>query len=396
MGPGGTCTCGSVGATGTRPSWSQKDKNMTKEKFIQFMDEMPMRGIPECDIVVSQNGKIVFEKAVGRDDPKRNLEYVCSISKVTTCVAALRLLEEGKIHLDDPVEKFLPAYKYLTVKENGVIRPAKTQMTIRHLFTMTGGLNYNLNTAPILRAQAKPGASTIDIVNSFVEGPLEFDPGERFLYSLGHDVLAAVVEVVSGEKFSSFVKKNIFEPLGMTDSTYKMTDEVRARMMRQYRYSNATLSSTEIPLENKYVLSPDYESGGAGLITSAADQIKLFTALSLGGTNLDGYRLLNEETVKMCEIPQLSDKQMQGYYQNRLFGYSWGLCGRVHKNPFASCSPSSAGEFGWDGATGSYGLADRKQGLAFYFGLHIYGCSLGIYQLHENIRNNVYHTFIGE
>ncbi len=358
---------------------------------------MPERGIPECDLAVSLNGELVYYRTVGREDLDRNICLVCSVSKITTCVSALRLVEEGKLGLDDPVWKYLPAYRYLTVKQkDGSVKPAEKVMTVRHLFLMVGGLNYSLSNPPILRACQKEGAGTVDIVNSFVESPLDFEPGDKFQYSLCHDVLAAVVEVVSGERFADYAKKNVFDPLGMSDTGYHLPEELMPRLCRQYVYANGVNVANEVTPYNKYILTPDYDSGGAGLYTTTIDQLKLLTALALGGTAKNGYRLLNEETVKMCEVGQLNNQQKLGFWPQRLYGYSWGLCGRVHERPVLSDSLSPIGEFGWDGATGPYGLVDRQNGLALYFGMHMYGTTYIYNQGHGSIRNKVYQTFFGK
>lgn len=370
---------------------------MTVEELNKFMDEMPQRGIPESELAVTLNGKLIYYRTVGRENPERNVCFVCSVSKITTCVAALRLVEEGRLGLDDPVSKYLPAYAYLTVKQkDGSTKPAQKPMTVRQLFLMTGGLNYTLTYPPILRARSMPGAGTVDVVNSFVETPLDFEPGERFQYSLCHDVLAAVVEVISGMKFRDFAKKYIFDPLGMDDTGFHLPDEMKDRVCRQYRYVNGANKANEIEPVNQYVLTPDYDSGGAGLYTTAIDQLKLLTALALGGTAENGYRLLNAETVKSCEVGQLTDEQLPYFWPQRLYGYNWGLCGRVHTKPVVSASLSPVGEFGWDGATGPYALVDRQNGLAFYYGMHMYGCTYCYNQLHGAIRNNVYKTFLAE
>ena len=367
---------------------------MTTTQLDRFMEEMPARGIPESELCVTLDGKLIYCKTVGRENPERNMALVCSVSKITTCVAALRLIEEGRLSLDDPVEKYLPAYQNLMVKQpDGSVKPAKTKMTVLHLFTMTGGLNYTLDTVPILRACAAPGAGTVDVVNSFAEAPLDFEPGSRFQYSLCHDTLAAVVEIASGQRFADYVRENILLPLEMEDTGYHLTEELMPRLARQYTYIKGVNRAKEVTPYNRYILTPDYDSGGAGLYTTAIDQLKLLTALALGGTAANGYRLLNEETVKMCETGRLNDSVLPTFFPARLFGYNWGLCGRVHTNPDVSCSLSPVGEFGWDGATGPYALVDRKNRLAFYFGMHIYGCTYVYNHLHPIIRNNVYMTF---
>ena len=171
----------------------------------RYLDLLPSFGVPACDFVITHKSETVYRHTAGFADhaktrpvTDRDIYQVYSVSKVTTCVCAMRLVEEGKIKLDDPVSKYLPAYANLTVRQkDGSVAPATNEMTIEHLFTMTGGLDYDLTAEPILRAAAKPDASTVSVVSSFVESPLHFEPGTRYRYSLCHDVLAAVVEVVT-------------------------------------------------------------------------------------------------------------------------------------------------------------------------------------------------------
>lgn len=366
---------------------------MNTSVLDRFLDEMPSRGIPSCELTVTVDGETAYRRQVAMPDPKRNICFVCSVSKVTTCVAAMRMVEEGKIGLDDPVWKYLPAFRNLTVRQpDGSVRRAENELTVRHLFTMTGGLNYNLKTAPILRATADRKATTLEVVNSFAESPLDFEPGAKFQYSLCHDVLAAVVETASGMRFADYVAKYVLDPLGMTDTGYHFPEELTSRLEPQYRYAHGLFRCEEIKPVNQYVLTDNYDSGGAGLYTTADDQIKLLTALACGGKAPNGYRLLKPETIAMMEVGQLSDEIRKRFYTDRLYGYSWGLCGRVHVDPAVSCSESSVGEFGWDGATGPYALVDRKKHLALYFGVHIYGCNYLYNQIHPMLRDMVYRT----
>lgn len=371
---------------------------MNTRKLDKFMDDMPLRGIPQADLTVAFDGKIVYRKYVGQDDPNRDICLVCSVSKVTTCVAALRLVEEGRLGLDDPVSKYLPAFEKLTVKQQGGDPvPAQNVMTVRHLFTMTAGLNYNLSTPPMTTVMEKnPHAGTVEVVNAIAASPLEYEPGTRYSYSLAHDVLAAVVEVVSGERFADYVQKNILTPLGMRDSGYHVPEELRPRIQQQYQWISGNGHCEKIETRNRYILTDMYDSGGAGLYTTSADQMKLLIALANGGTSPEGYRVLNPETVQLCEKNQLSDDVWRTFFGYRLYGYGWGLCGRVHVNPAMSLSRSSVGEFGWDGATGPYALVDRKKGLALYFGVHVYGCNPAYHHLHPYIRNLAYEAVFGE
>lgn len=372
---------------------------MNTKELDQFLEGMPLRGFPEVEVSVTKDRRQIYRKAVGFDDPNRNIYFVCSVSKVTTCVAALRLWEEGKLNFDDPVSKYLPAFAHLTVKQkDGPALPAKNIMTVQHLFTMTGGMNYKLNTEPILQTLEKnPHAGTIDLVNAIAAGPLEFEPGESFHYSLCHDALAAVVEVIAGMKFRDYVQKTVLDPLGMTDSGYHFPETLRPRLARMFAFRRADFSSREVEPYNQFILSDEYDSGGAGLYTTTDDQMKLLTCLANGGVTEDGYRLLKPETLALCEQPQLTANQMDRYFwSNRLYGYSWGYCGRVHVNPLVSMSLSPAGEFGWDGATGPYALVDRKNHLAFYFGVHMRGGTPLYNQYHAQMRDMVYRMVFGE
>ncbi|MBQ7171063.1 MAG: beta-lactamase family protein [Clostridia bacterium] len=368
---------------------------MNPTDLTNYLEKMPERGIPACDLVVTRDGEVVYRHAVGAE-AGRDLYYVCSISKITTCTVAMRLVEEGKLGLDDPVAKYLPAYQNLLVKEKktGEIHPAENVMTVRHLFTMTGGLNYNLRLDPILRARESDHPTTLNIVNSFVESPLDFEPGTKFQYSLCHDVLAAIVEVVSGKRFRDYVKEIILDPLGMGTTDYHLREGWNERIARQYRSLRGLARAEEKEPACGFILSDEYDSGGAGLITNGDEQIKLLTTLANGGKTPDGYQLLKPETIAMMEKGQLPDEVQRSFIPTRLFGYSWGLCGRVHVNPVVSMARSPLGEFGWDGATGPFALVDRKNRLALYFGTHIYDCDYLHHQVHPTLRDMAYEIFV--
>ena len=194
---------------------------MNFEKLDRFLDSMPERGLPACSMLVTWKGKPIYTRNIGFSDLEKNhpatendLYWVCSISKVTTCVAAMQLVEQGKLGLDDPVANYLPAFKNIYIKDDNnakSLSPAKTAMTVKHLFTMTGGLDYKLSHPSIVEACENKKASTREVVDAMAKIPLHFEPGTHFRYSLCHDVLAAVVEVVSEMRFGDYVKKYILD-----------------------------------------------------------------------------------------------------------------------------------------------------------------------------------------
>ena len=373
---------------------------MNFSKLDAYLSKLPACGIPGCALAVSHRGEVVYRQNAGFADAnltrpvaQDDLYYVFSISKITTCGAAMRLVEEGRVELDDPVSKYLPAYARLTVKNaKGKPEPAKNVMTVRHLFTMTGGLNYDINAQPLVRLRQDPNASTLDYVNAFAEGMLDFEPGTKFQYSLCHDVLGAVVEVASGMRFADYVQKYVFDPLGMTETGYHLPESLLPRVSAIYKFTHGVMRSTQTPTEtcNSYIFSPNYDSGGAGLYSSVNDQIKLMTTLACGGRTPDGYSLLRPETIAMMGENLLPEEVRPSFMSTRLYGYGWGLCGRAHVNPVVSDSRSSVGEFGWDGAAGAFALVDPKKQVALYFAMQSLGCQYAYHVVHPTIRNLVY------
>ncbi len=371
---------------------------MNFSKLESLLKSLPHRGYPYCGMAVTLNGKPVFRHTVGYSDAEgkrpaspRDLYWIFSASKVITCTAAMQLVERGIIALDDPVSKYIPAYADLKVKNpDGTCSPSPIPMTVEHLFTMTGGLTYELNSPSLREARKDPHASTLTLVSAMAKEPLEFVPGTRHRYSLCHDVLAAVVEVASGMRFSDYMQKNLFDPLGMTDTGFRPTEEQLSRFASAWRHDDSTGRSTLIPTENPYALSLDYDSGGAGLFSSVDDYIKLVTALACDGVGQNGTRILSPETIAMMEVDPLTPEARKSFIGSRLYGYSWGLCGRVHVDPAYSLARSPVGEFGWDGAANAFALVDRKNHLALFFGTQVHASNYGYHLIHPLLRDLTY------
>ena len=373
---------------------------MNFTKLDRLIDSLPACGIPSCDLAVTYKGKSVYRHSAGYADAEQtrpvsadDLYYIFSISKITTCVCGMRLVEERKLGLDDPVSKYLPAFRYLTVKdETGKAVPAQNVMTIRHLFSMTGGLNYNLSAPSIIRAKKSEKRDTLTLVNAMAEIPLEFEPGTHYMYSLCHDVLAGVIEVVSGMRFADYVQKTVFDPLGMTRTGYHLPAALQPKLSDIYTFKHGLMQPVIASKTNAYIMTPDYDSGGAGLYSCVDDQIKLMTVLANGGKTTNGYSLLKPETIAMMQVGQLPDSARPQFGPTRFYGYSWGLCGRVHVDPVVSRALSPVGEFGWDGAAGAFALIDPTEHVAIYYGMHVMGCQYVYHMIHPRIRDIVYET----
>ena len=372
---------------------------MDFSKVDAYLQSLPACGIPAAELAVTHNGKLVYRGAAGFSDAaktkpvsSRDLYWIFSASKIVTCVAAMRLVEQGLIALSDPVSKYIPEYADVQVldKASGTLSPAKTPMTIEHLFTMTGGMTYDIEHPVILEA-ATPTATTQELVRAMAKMPLRAEPGTRYRYSLCHDVLAAVCEIVTGKRFSNYVQEVIFDPLGMKDIGFRPSDEQKTRFSDQYIYHAGTATAELV--ENgpyKYRFSDNYDSGGAGMFAAVDDYIKMLTVLANGGKTANGYVLLKPETIAMLQENRLCDDARNDFVGTRLHGYGWGLCGRVHMNKTISRARSALGEFGWDGAAGAFVLVDPANHVALYYGMEVRKCQYAYHRAHPELRDLVY------
>ena len=366
---------------------------MKFSRLDKLMDTLPGLDFPAAELAITKNGELIYRKSVGYSDgaktvPVKNtdLYWIFSASKVITCIATMRLVERGLIDLNDPVSKYLPEFENMQIlNKDKTLTPATEPMRIVHLFTMTGGLDYEIKAKEIVEC---PDRTTRGLVRAMASRPLSFEPGTRYKYSLCHDLLGAIVEVVSGMTYGEYLKKNIFEPLGIVDMGFKPTEEQNTRFSAMYKFRNGIMKSIEKEIENPYRLgSEEYESAGAGLFASVDEYIKIITVIACGGTTKDGYVLLRPETIEMMKQNRMCDKAIDDFGK---FGYSWGLCCRTHIRPDASFALSPVGEMGWDGAAGAYVMIDTENKLAMYFGTHIYGCSYVYAMIHPRLRDYLY------
>ncbi|MBQ4109413.1 MAG: beta-lactamase family protein [Clostridia bacterium] len=388
---------------------------MKFDALKSFMDYLTSWRIPGNSVSVCINNNEVFNYQSGYADLENQIKMtsdklfnIYSCSKVTTVTAALQLYEKGYFLLDDPLYDFIPAFKEMYIRnEEGVREKAKNPITLRHLFTMTSGLTYNMETLAIKEA-VKNGdgkAETLDIVNAIAKASLSFEPGTAWQYSLSHDVLAGVVEVISGKKFRNYVKENIFTPLGMNESYYS-NELVKGRMAEQYKYINgkeSDLVKLQSETNNKsagniinvgkdvenLVLSTEHDSGGAGITTSVGDYSKLASALANFGLGASGERILSKGTVELLRTNQLNSPELsKNFNWSQLKGYGYGLGVRTLIDKAKSGSTGNLGEFGWGGAAGATVLVDPDIGLSVFYTHHMLNPHEEYYQ--PRLRNVVY------
>ncbi len=378
----------------------------------QFMDRLTEWRIPGNSIRITVDNKEVFSYHAGYSDLENKIPMVgnelfniYSCSKVATVTAALQLYEKGYFLLDDPLYDFIPEYRDMYIKTDAGLRKAKQPITLRHLFTMTSGMSYNTATEAFERARAltEGRMDTLTVVKCLASDPLSFEPGEKWQYGLSHDVLAAVVEIISGKKFSEYVKENIFNPLDMRESYYH-NDAVLESMAQQYRYVDGeesdivrlqsgvdSMSKGYVKNVGKniaHVFGSEYDSGGAGITTSVLDYSKFVSALANDGIGFNGERILSGKTINLLQTNQLSSRQLQSFNWEQLKGYGYGLGVRTMIDKAAGGSNGSIGEFGWGGAAGATVLVDRENRLAMFYTHHMLNPQEPYYQ--PRLRNVLY------
>lgn len=381
---------------------------MNFEYMKNFMDSLTEWIIPGNSVVIYKDGKKVFEYSSGYSDLEKKIKktgeeqlYIYSCSKVATVTAALQLYEQGKFLLSDPLYEYLPEFKKMYVKDGDRIKAAENPITIRDLFTMTAGLSYATNTSAFEKARKLTDGKmdTRTVIKCLAEEPLLFEPGARWNYSLCHDVLAVLAEVVSGMRFSEYMKKHIFEPLDMNNSYYHTPNDVIISPQYIYEIQDTknivelqqkehTTGVVKRAYGNELVFGENYDSGGAGIITTVDDYAKFAAALANSGTGLNNNRILSSATVKLMKTNQLNEAQRKTMNWRRLRGYGYGLGVRTLIDKAESGANSSIGEIGWGGAAGATIIADTEEKVALFYAHHMLNPQEEYYQ--PRLRNVLY------
>jgi len=330
----------------------------------QFVEKGAVSGA--VTLVATKSG-IVHWEAVGKSDlasgrimKKDDLFWIASMTKPMTAICVLMLQEEGKLSIDDPVEKHLPEFKNQWMVEQKeankltLIRP-KRPVTVRDLLMHTGGLG---------DVKSPRVTSTLaELAMGYAREALQFEPGSQWRYSNpGINTLGRIVEVVSGKDFASFIQERIFDPLQMRDTTFWPTEEQSKRIAKSYKLNKETgkldetvVYFTEGPLTDRR--RTPFPAGG--LYSSAQDVARVYQMMLNGGA-LEGTRLLKPETVTLMTTTQSGDIKT-GFVD----GMSWGLGFQVVREPQGVTAALSKGTFGHGGAYATQSWGDPQKGLAY-------------------------------
>ena len=337
--------------------------------------------IPGAVLLVARQGKVAWFEPVGKLDatagtpmPRDGIFRIYSMSKPVTTVAAMMLVEDGRLKLDDPVAMYLPEYARMTV---GVEKPgadgkpvletvpARRPITVQDLMRHTSGLTYGFF-GPGLVKQAYNAAdlaagdpTSAEFSQRLAKLPLAYQPGTTWDYSYSTDILGRVVEVVSGQSLYQFEKARLFDPLGMKDTTYYVPEPARQPRIAE-----------PLPNDRSFGVGADLndpriarklESGGGGLVSTASDYARFLQMLLNGGT-LDGTRYLGPRTLALMTSDH--SNAGAGIAPGPLYlpgpGYGFGLGFAVRRNDGEAPYPSGGGEYNWGGAGGTYMWVDPK------------------------------------
>ena len=315
----------------------------------------------------------IAEKRPFAPDTVVNL-YSCT--KVATATAGMKLVSEGRLALDAPAAEYLPELAEVRVKTpDGRLVPARNVLTVRHLFSMTGGFSYDVPQEKRERFLRDHGGapSTREVAREIAAQPLLFEPGTHFKYSFCHDVLGAVIEIAAGMRFSDYLRQAVFDPLEMYDTGFGVPAEKRGRVAPEYHaYDPAAGVYTQCTYRYGVDMGfgPRMESGGGGLTSTLEDYGKLAAMLANGGVGPNGARILPPAAIDRMRENQLCPEALDDFDKFGGWskaGYGYGLGVRTLLDRDRNSSLTEPGEFGWDGALGCYLVADPASGIGIFY-----------------------------
>lgn len=400
---------------------------MNFEKITEYMESLKTRyGVRCADLKIMKGHDVIYRHLTGTADyadkiplTEHHLHNIYSASKVLTMIAVMQLVEQGKLSLNDRLDQYLPEYGNVKKVQNFDLTEfvstgkflfgwphedtypcvkAEHPIQIHELMSMTAGLSYELGSKHVKNViQENPHAATREIVRAIAKNPLLYEPGTRYAYSLGHDVLAAVIEVISNRTFGEYMRRNIFEPLEMTDMFYQIPETEENRVVSLYDAvvdEKTGEKSYKEQIHNICRVTDHYESGGGGIACTVDSYIKAIEALANDGIGGTGAQILRPESIRQLSQNRLNKQQLKDFHIGGKLEYGYGLGVRTLLDPSASKSP--VGEFGWDGAAGAYVLADPKNKLSLFYAQAAFESGSAFAEIHPTLRDMVYDALESE
>lgn len=381
----------------------------TRNRIQNVLKECVQRGDEiGASAVITKNGKTAVACSAGYADRENQIpmseDKICrafSCTKIATSICAMILMERGKLDFNWELERIIPEFKQPYYIAEGTKRACTRSIRIRDLLNMTSGIPYPGEGPEGIEVtnqvwgelnqliQSGHSMTTLEFARKVAACPLSFNPGERWMYGASADILGAVIEVISGMRLSAFMEENLFQPLGMTDTAFYVPAEKRDRLAICYQqgkegmeiYTGGNLGIYD------FDTLPAFESGGAGLFTTAADYAKLGAMLANGG-EYQGTRILSRQAVAFFSENGLTKQQKVTFDWDSNWGYEYGNLMRILTDQNAAATLASKGSFGWDGWTGTYLLCDPKENVSIT--VFIQRCGAGTTQLARHVVNAAY------
>ena len=351
-----------------------------------WVDSGKLAGMVVC---VMRKGELAFAETYGKADIERNkpmrpdtIFRIYSMTKPLTSTAIMMLYEEGRFQLDDPISKFIPAFKNPRVYAGGSRGkidsvPAEREITFRDLLTHTSGLTYGFMESNPVDAlyRAKDGVdfqtgttSLREIVDKLATFPLIAQPGKAWNYSVATDVLGCLVEVISGQPFETYLVEKVIKPLGMVDTNFFVPPAKHERFAANYQAGpGGKLELIDDPGKSRYLAPRKVNSGGGGLVSTASDYLR-FCRFMLNKGELDGVRLLGRKTVELMTMNHLkgdmADMGMPRFSESTYYGVGFGLGFSVTIDPAKAHILGSPGEYAWGGAASTAFWCDPVEDMA--------------------------------
>jgi CubicO group peptidase (beta-lactamase class C family) len=355
----------------------------------QYIDPGKIAG---CQITVVRGGHVTYHRSLGLMDRERAIPMredaifrIYSMTKPIASVALMQLYERGHFQLTDPVHRFIPEWRTLQVGEtqpDGSITLVKPRrpMNVRDVLMHTTGLPGALfPDNPIdqafaeARAAAHRGMTLEGVTSLLAEHPLKFHPGTHWNYGLSTDIVGRLVEIISGLPFDEYLAREIFEPLGMTDTGFFVPEGSVERFSACYQYRPGnTPSLMDGPAASRYLRPRSYLSGAGGLVSTTHDYVAFCRMLANGG-HLDGRRILGRKTLELMTVNHLPggatlmDLAVGGFGEAGFEGVGFGLGFAVGQGPAATAMAGSAGDFYWGGAASTAFWVDPTEDLFTVF-----------------------------
>ncbi|WP_371424723.1 serine hydrolase domain-containing protein [Tardiphaga sp.] len=369
---------------------------------------------PGTRLLVYRRGEIVHSTVQGFADVERKVPVkgdtifrIYSMTKPITTVAFMMLVEEGRVALDEPVHKYIPEWANLGVFQAGVTAPFLTKpparpMQIIDLLRHTSGLTYGFqqrtNVDAAYRAlkigEVEKSGTLTSMISDLAKIPLEFSPGDAWNYSVSTDVVGYLVEKISGKPFEQFLQERIFDPLGMTDTSFFVPADKAHRFAACYAADGkGGLTLQDDPATSSFLSPPSMISGGGGLCSTTADYLTFCRALLNGGA-LGDVRLLAPKTIALMtsnHLPggrDLTEMSKSMFSEASYAGIGFGLGFSVTMNPAKTMIPGSAGEYAWGGAASTAFWIDPAEQLIAIFMTQLLPSSA--YPIRRELRTMIY------